>query len=341
MNKSRNRVSGLLPETCPQHINLLAVVLLSALAFDPTKASVQAGETLPTIVDRQVVAYEYQAIMGEAPIWHPLRNTLFWLDVHGKRLFEYIPEQKDCRTWDFKRKISTVVPESKVTVIVAQENELLRLDLDTGERERLAAIDDANGALRFNDGKCDPRGRFWVGTLRAKGSAVRGALYSFGPDGGSVRKIENVQNSNGLGWSPDQKWFYYIDSPTRQIARYHYDPKSGDIAYDGIAIPTKEYGIPDGMAIDAQGNLWVAITEKGVFCWNPTSGQLLRRVVLPAQHITACGFGGKALDELYITTARFGVATNSLKEFPLTGSLFMVKPGVQGVKPNLFGPVKH
>ncbi len=311
--------------------------LLLALVVGGVSRPAQADEAAPPILKRHVVAYEYQAVMGEAPIWHPLRSTLFWLDVHGKRLFEYTPERKDCRTWDFKKKISTVVPESQTTVIVAHENELLRVHLDRGKPELIASIDDAQGALRFNDGKCDPRGRFWVGTLRAKGSSTRGTLYSFGTAGEPVRKIENVQNSNGLGWSPDRNWFYYIDSPTKQIARYRYDSESGDITFANIAIRTDGYGIPDGMAVDVEGNVWVAVTEKGVFCWNPTTGRLVRTVVLPAHHITACGFGGKELDELYITTARFKVSTNALKEFPLTGSLFMVKPGVKGVPPNLFG----
>lgn len=318
-------------------MNIIAYLILLTLLLGGIYLPADAADVPPAILDRHVVAYEYQAIMGEAPIWHPLRKTLFWLDVHGKRLFEYTPERKDCRTWDFKKKISTVVPESATTVVVAHENELLRVHLDHSQQERLAGIDDAQGALRFNDGKCDPQGRFWVGTLRAKGSAVRGALYSFGTDGASVRKIENVQNSNGLGWSPDRKWFYYIDSPTKQIARYHYDATSGNITNAGIAVRTEDYGIPDGMAVDMDGNIWVAITDRGIFCWNPTTGKLVRRVVLPAHHITACGFGGKKMDELYITTARFKVSTNALNEFPLTGSLFMVKPGVKGVPPNLFG----
>ena len=314
--------------------------LLLALLLVASSRTVRAIEAPPALIDQHVVAFESKAIMGEAPIWHPLRHTLFWLDVHGKRLFEYKPEKKDCRTWDFKKKISTVVPESPNTVIVAQENEILRLHLDSGDQERLAGIDDAKGALRFNDGKCDPLGRFWVGTLRAKGSQVRGALYSFGSDGSSVRKIENVQNSNGLGWSPDQKWFYYIDSPTKQIVRYQYDSRSGNITYGDVVIRTEDYGIPDGLAIDVEGNIWAAITDKGIYCWNPGTGKLVGRVVLPAQHITACGFGGKDMDELYITTARFKVSTNSLNEFPLTGSLFMVKPGVKGVSPNLFGATR-
>ena len=323
-------------------MNVIAYPVLAGLLIVGGYRAAHAEEAAtPTILDQHGVAYEYPAIMGEAPIWHPLRNTLFWLDVHGKRLFEYTPQRKDCRMWDFKRKISTVVPESQTTVVVAHENELLRLHLDSGKQERLASIDDAQGSLRFNDGKCDPLGRFWVGTLRAKGSSVRGTLYSFGTDGESVRKIENVQNSNGLGWSPDRKWFYYIDSPTKQIARYRYDSKSGDITFVNVAIRTEDYGIPDGMAVDVDGNVWVAITEKGVFCWNPTTGKLVRRIVLPAQHITACGFGGRELDELYITTARFKVSTNALNEFPLTGSLFMVKPGVKGVPPNLFGTPKN
>ena len=290
----------------------------------------------PPVIDQYVVAFKSAAIMGEAPTWHPLRQTLFWLDVHGKRLYEYVPEEKNCRTWDFPRKISTVVPESRNTVVVAQENQLVRLDVASGARETLAAIENAGGKLRFNDGKCDPLGKFWVGTLRAKDSPVMGALYAFAPDGQKATKIESVYNSNGLGWSPDQKWFYHVDSPTKRVARYRYDADTGAISYDGVAVQTAAYGIPDGLAVDVAGNIWVVITDKGVHCWNPHTGELVSRIVLPSCHITSCAFGGANLDELYITTARFRVSTNSLNEFPLTGSLFMVRPGVQGLKPNLF-----
>lgn len=312
---------------------LLLVVLLSIASG----ARVMAAP--PKVIDQYEVAFKSEAIMGEAPIWHPLRQTLFWLDVHGKRLFEYQPDQKHCRTWDFPRKISTVVPESQNTVVLAQENQLVRLDVASGVRETLAVIDDAGGKLRFNDGKCDPLGKFWVGTLRAKDSPVMGALYAFAPDGQKATKLESVQNSNGLGWSPDRKWFYHIDSPTKRVARYRYDADSGAITYDGVAVQTAAYGIPDGLAVDVAGNIWVAITDKGVHCWNPHTGELVSRIVLPSCHITACGFGGANLDELYITTARFRVSTNSLNEFPLTGSLFKVKPGVPGVRPNLFGTI--
>ena len=111
------------------------------------------------------IAYQAQASTGEGAIWHPERHSLFWVDIEGKRLYEFLPNEKRCNTWDFGSMISTVVPESKTSVIVALQNEIVRLNIENGVRKSIAAIDNRHGKNRCNDGKCDPSGRLWVGTM--------------------------------------------------------------------------------------------------------------------------------------------------------------------------------
>ena len=192
-----------------------------------------------------------------------------------------------------------------------------------------APIPDDGGKLRCNDGKCDPAGRLWVGTMGFGAPKEAGTLYCVLPDGEVVPKLRKVTISN----------MYYNDTPTGRIARYRYDAASGEISFDGIAVVLPEgSGSPDGMTIDGNDNLWVAQWGgSGVYCYNPRTGELLAKVEVPAPHVASCAFGGEKLDTLYITTARAGLTDEQLKQYPLSGSLFSCRPGVQGVPANVFG----
>ena len=284
------------------------------------------------------LAFQAEATTGEGAIWHPERNTLFWVDIEGKTLYEYVPDLKDCRHWKFDRMVSTVVPETDSTVIVSLQNEIVRVNLSDSTLTSVAPIPDNNGKIRCNDGKCDPSGRLWVGTMGFGAPKGAASLYCVWPDGTVKVKIPGVTISNGIVWSSNKKYMYYNDTPTRKIARYRYDNTSGDILYDGIAVRIPEgTGSPDGMTIDSNDNLWVAQWGGGgVYCYNPYTSELLLKVVVPAPNVASCAFGGKDLDELYITTARAGLSPEQLKEFPLSGSVFRCKPGATGVEAYAF-----
>lgn len=284
------------------------------------------------------LAFRAEATTGEGSIWHPERNTLFWVDIEGKTLYEYIPERKDCRHWKFDRMASTVVPETDSTVVVSLQNEIVRVNLNNSTTTSIAPIPDDNGKIRCNDGKCDPSGRLWVGTMGFGAPKGMGTLYTVLPDGTVKTMIPGVTISNGIVWSANKRYMYYNDTPTKKIARYRYDDTTGEILYDGIAVwIPKGTGSPDGMTIDSNDNLWVAQWGGGgVYCYNPYTGELLTKVVVPAPHVASCAFGGEKLDELYITTARAGLTPEQLNEFPLSGSLFCCKPGVIGVEAYAF-----
>lgn len=285
------------------------------------------------------LTFQAQATTGEGSIWHCERQTIFWVDIEGKTLYEFNPLTKQCASWPFDRMVSTVVPETDSTVIVSLQNEIVRVNLHDGHTTSIAPIPDFDGKVRCNDGKCDPAGRLWIGTMGFGAPKDAGTLYSVLPDGTVTPKLDKVTISNGIVWSSNKKYMYYNDTPTGKIARYRYDTESGDILFDGTAVTLpKGTGAPDGMTIDENDNLWVAQWGGfGVYCYNPYTGELLAKVDVPAPHVASCAFGGKKLDTLYITTARAGMTEEQLKEFPLSGSVFRCQPGVKGVKANHFG----
>ncbi|GGJ81323.1 SMP-30/gluconolactonase/LRE family protein [Parabacteroides faecis] len=284
------------------------------------------------------LAFKVEATTGEGSIWHPDRNTLFWVDIEGQKLYEYYPDKQDCKTWEFDRMVSTVVPETDSTVVVSLQDEIVRVNLNDGSLSSIAPIPDKDGKVRCNDGKCDPAGRLWIGTMGFGAPKGAGTLYTVVPDGTVTTKLEKVTISNGIVWSANKKFMYYNDTPTGKIARYRYDEKTGEILFDGIAVTLPAgSGAPDGMTIDGNDNLWVAQWGGfGVYCYCPYTGELLAKVEVPAPNVASCAFGGKDMDTLYITTARAGLSKEQLEEYPLSGSLFVCKPGTSGPKPYKF-----
>jgi len=154
---------------------------------------------LPTL------AFKAEATTGEGSIWHPDRKTLFWVDIEGKTLYEYLPGEQDCCTWTFDRMISTVVPETKDSVLVALQDEVIRIDLTNNQQVSVAPIEHQDGSLRCNDGKCDPEGRLWIGTITMTAPDGSAALYTVHSNGEVVTKLTGITNSNGIVWSPDKK----------------------------------------------------------------------------------------------------------------------------------------
>ena len=284
------------------------------------------------------LAFKAEATTGEGSIWHPDRNTLFWVDIEGKTLYEYYPDKQDCKTWEFDRMVSTVVPETDSTVIVSLQDEIVRVNLNDSSQTSVAPIPDYEGKVRCNDGKCDPAGRLWIGTMGFGAPEGAGTLYTVVPDGTVTTKLNKVTISNGIVWSANKKYMYYNDTTTGRIARYRYDEKTADILFDGVAVVMRPgTGSPDGMTIDSNDNLWVAQWGGyGVYCYNPYTGELLAKVEVPAPNVASCAFGGEDMNTLYITTARAGLSDKQLEEYPLSGSLFVCNPEANGPEPYRF-----
>ncbi|MCW5912641.1 MAG: SMP-30/gluconolactonase/LRE family protein [Cyclobacteriaceae bacterium] len=281
--------------------------------------------------------WEGTAILGEGAIWHPTENKLYWVDIEGKQLHIYDPSTKSNRSFLVGARIGTVVPVQKGGVLVALQTGIHKLDMGSG---RLSFVVNPlpDSAMRFNDGKCDPSGRFWVGTLALDARKKAASLYRMDADNKVHTMLDSVTISNGIVWTADRKTMYYNDTPTLTVQAFDYDDSTGKISNRRIAVKIPPgMGVPDGMTIDAEGKLWIALWGGyAVGRFDPATGQLLRKITVPAPHVTSCAFGGKNLETLYITTARAWVQPDKLAAFPLSGSLFSVKPGVKGVPASLF-----
>ncbi len=273
------------------------------------------------------ILFDGKALLGEGPIWDARTQTLYWIDILNKRIYAEgnVLAQLD----DF---IGCIAPRNSGGLVLATRFGFASLEVDSGALTSLGSPENEPANNRFNDGKCDPRGRFLAGTMDLGESDPTGSLYSF--DGKSITKLlGNVTISNGMTWSPDHKTFYYIDTPTRKVRAFEYDMETGAIAGPREAVYVPEsLGWPDGMTSDGHGNLWIAMWGGAqVTKWNPNTGQLLEQIPVPAKNVSSCIFGGKNLNELYLTSARKGLDEATLVEYPLTGGVFRIETNVEGM----------
>jgi sugar lactone lactonase YvrE len=273
-----------------------------------------------------------KAQLGEGALWQAEEQRLYWVDIEGKTLHIFDPASGEDREIQVGQRIGTVVPTADGQVLVALQNGIHRLNPATGQM-RFVTNPLPNADMRFNDGKCDPFGRFWVGSMHLEQKERAASLYRMEADGSMEEVLQGITVSNGLVWSQDQQTMFYIDSPTRKIQAFDFEPGSGALSGRRIVAEVpKEAGYPDGMAIDAEGKLWVAHWGgNAVIRWDPANGQMMQKIIVPAPHVTSCAFGGKQLETLYITTAREGLDDKQLKEFPESGGIFALNPGIRGL----------
>lgn len=275
--------------------------------------------------------FDTKATLGEGPVWDSRTQSIYWIDILEKRIYRGgdVLVQLD-------HLIGCISPRKSGGLIVASGNpgrlSFASLNLDSAQLTPLASLRDEPSNNRFNDGKCDPRGRFLAGTMDMGEKDPFGSFYSF--DGQSTTKLlGRVTISNGLAWSPDHKTLYFIDTPTREVKAFDYDLESGAIANPRLAVSIPEsFGWPDGMTSDTQGNVWIAMWGGAqITKWDPNTGELLEQIPVPAKNVSSCVFGGTNRNELYITSARKGLDEAALKQYPLTGGLFRLETGVEGM----------
>ncbi|GAC1441791.1 MAG: SMP-30/gluconolactonase/LRE family protein [Sediminibacterium sp.] len=275
------------------------------------------------------VVVEHSCLLGEGPVWDARRKCICWVDILEGEIHEYSPGEKMFRTIPVHQMIGAIAVCRDGNFIAAMRNGFGFINRETG---RVTMITDPEAHLpgnRFNDGKCDPAGRFWAGTMSVTEDAGAGSLYVLAGELSTVKQIEGVTISNGLAWSRDHQTFYFIDTVTHQVVSYRFDKATGNIADPAavIEIP-KEDGYPDGMTIDAEGMLWIAHWDGWqITRWDPVTGKKLLHVPLPVARVTSCTFGGDNLDDLYITTAKVGLIREQHQKQPLAGSLFVIRNG--------------
>jgi sugar lactone lactonase YvrE len=279
--------------------------------------------------------YDAKATLGEGPIWDARTQTLDWLDILNKRIYadaDILVELDEFVGCIAPRKNGGLVLTKRFSFWTFEPFDHTQDKPASVRSTLLLALTDEPSSNRFNDGKCDPGGRFIAGTMDMNGKDPGGSLYSF--DGRSVTKIlGDITVSNGMAWSPDHKTFYYIDTPTRTVRAFDYDLETGTIANPRVVITVSEaLGWPDGMTSDTQGNLWIAMWGGAKLTkWNPDTGALLEQIPVPAKNVSSCVFGGRNMNELYITSARVGLDEATLKQYPLTGGVFRLETNVEGM----------
>lgn len=282
---------------------------------------------------------EIKATLGEGAFWNHRTSELYWVDIIRKQLHVYSPATRKNTTYPTPSMIGTVVPQTDSTAVVALQDGIYILNHNSDQLDRISDIESDLPGNRFNDGKCDPNGNLWVGSLHLAESEPAASLYKVEPDGTTTKMLENITISNGIVWTKDASTMYYIDTPTATIRAFDFDLESSTISNERVAVEVPQsVGYPDGMAIDEEDKLWVGLWNgNAVGRFDPLTGKLMSKIEVPAHNVTSCAFGGENLDVLYITTARKDMSPEEMEKYPQAGSVFVARPGVRGVKSPFFG----
>lgn len=287
------------------------------------------------------------SLLGESPFWHPDEAAVYWCDIPGRRLNRWHPGRAEHRHWEFDTEPACCAPLLGGGLVLAMRDGLWRFDTGSGARERLAAPPYDPRKERFNDGKADPQGRFWAGTIYEPRTAPQAALYRW-----AAHRLErvagDVTTSNGLAWSPDGRTLYWADTKAHVVRAFDFAPAEGTLArgrvfaqfaprQDGQDLASYG-GRPDGAAVDREGAYWVAMFEGQRLLRLAPDGTLLQELPLPVRCPTMPCFGGADLRTLYITTARENRPAAELAAQPLAGCVLTLRVAVPGLPVNFVRP---
>jgi sugar lactone lactonase YvrE len=275
---------------------------------------------------------------GEGPLWHPTEQTLDWVDIMAGRLHRYDPRADRDAVIEVGQPVGALAPRRSGGYVLALEEGFAVLE-PSGEVRVVCTIERSGPPQRMNDGKCDSAGRFWAGTMAYDFTPGVAALYRLDRDFKVTTMLSRVTLSNGLDWTDDDRTMYYIDSLAHGVDAFDFDPLVGTIGRRRrlIDIPSDPTGptgetVPDGMTVDAEGFLWVAVFGSSEVRRYSPVGHLDCTVRLPVCAPTSCTFGGPGLADLYITT---NIVFDDGRE-PQAGGLFKCRPGVRGRPARMF-----
>lgn len=281
--------------------------------------------------------WDAHALLGEGPLWSVREQALYWVDILGHRLHRYSLDEGQ-RSWQFEEEISAVAECAESNdLVVTRRHGFARFNPATGEMTTLAQVENDIPANRFNDGKCDPLGRFWAGTMDFGCERPTGSLYRLSPDLSCARIDAEYVVTNGPAWSSDYKTLYHNDSVHGRVYAFDFDLESGAVSNKRVFLQfPEEDGSPDGMTTDAEGGLWIAHWGASKVTRHAPDGKVLQTIMLPCSQITSCAFGGPGLTTLFITSAANGLSAQQLEQEPLAGGLFALNLAIAGVPANLF-----
>lgn len=301
--------------------------------------------SMPALRGALHCVWDAAATLGEGTCWSPATQSLWWVDILERRLHRYRPADGMRHSWHFDEEISAVAERAHapgLIVTLRRGYALFDPDAPDAAPNYLHRPEAEPAGNRFNDGKCDRRGRFWGGTMDFACQAPTGALYRYDPDGTCVRHGVGFAVTNGPTWSRDERTMYLNDTVRGRTHAFDFDPASGALSNQREWLRlAKGDGLPDGMTTDAAGRLWLAHWGGAcVSCHDPVSGAELGRIELPTAHITNCAFGGADLRTLFITSARADLSAEQLAAQPLAGGLFAIELDEPGVPAPLFGDAR-
>jgi sugar lactone lactonase YvrE len=274
--------------------------------------------------------YPCQNIIGEGPLWNVADQAIYWVDIKGKKIQRYYPDTKQFESFDMPLQVGLMAFRAQGGLICGTEDGYYFWDTDSRQMEFIANPEKGKADARFNDGKVDRKGRLWAGTMTPEGATS--ALYRMDPDLKIKKMVDQVTISNGIGWSPDNTVMYFVDSIRYVINAFDYDLESGTISNRRPFVQmSADFGTPDGLTVDSEGHVWCAIYGAWKVMRYAPSGEVSAEIKMPVSKPSSCMFGGKDLDELYITTITDGLTEAEKKHEPLAGDLFMIKTDVKGL----------
>ncbi|MFC5461731.1 SMP-30/gluconolactonase/LRE family protein [Massilia niabensis] len=275
--------------------------------------------------------------VGECPLWHEVESALYWVDINGLTVNRLHPASGKFSSWKMGSEPSALAIDGDNNLVVATRAGFVRLNTTSGDMIDICPAPYDTKITRFNDGRVDPAGRFWVGTMYEPRDKPAAEMYVLERDVLRLAWSGGMTNSNGLAWSPDGHTMFHADTTSHRIDRYDFDAAMG-VASNGRTLATfsldksaADYGgRPDGAAVDCEGNYWVAMFEGGRLLKLSPSGELLRDIPLPLRCPTAVAFGGPDLRTLYVTSASHGRSSAELAQYPLTGKVLCMRVDVAG-----------
>ena len=285
------------------------------------------------------LAFTSSASLAEGAFWAWREQELIWVDILGQTVNRFDPVTGRNCSYTLPSLVGTAVPRTDGALHLALREGFARFDPASGRLSNLPIPPEHDQAhFRFNDGKCDPAGRFLAGSLSLKKEHNTSALYLLERGNRTRRLIEGVSISNGLAWSTDGETMYYIDTLTRRIDAFDYDLATATPTRRRPAVEIPEaLGYPDGMTIDIDGCLWVALWGgSAIIRCDPKRGSILERIPLPVSLVTSCAFGGKNFDTLFVTSARCDLDSSARAQQPLAGSILALDLKVSGIPSNYF-----
>jgi len=290
-------------------------------------------------------------LLGESPFWHTTEQTLYWVDIPGKKILRANVYMGTVQAWDMPSEPGCIAPAATGGLVVALRHGVFRAPEWGGALIPLVTLPYDTAQVRANDGKCDALGRFWVGTIDEPKANRAAALFSMDCRGQAPvveRHAQEALTGNALAWGLDGRTLYWADTPEHVIYAWDYDLQHNTLAHkrvfkrferrkdDWTYLDTSYQGRPDGAALDAEGNYYVAMFEGRRICKFAPNGDLLAEIATPAQCPTMLCFGGEDLKTLYVTTARYKRSAAELADFTQSGAVFSARVEVPGLPVNFF-----